>query len=1025
MLNSIPQYHLDPYALHVGTLPQRCHYLPFESVSAARDDNDRREPLNGEWEFLYCADDGELPEDFFDGTLPHTIPVPSCWQMHGYGRHQYTNVHYPIPCDPPHVPAVNPCALYRRTFKAADDGMRRTLVFEGADSCLYVWINGSFVGYSQVSHMMSEFDVTGFLRPGDNQIAVLVYQWCTETYLEDQDKLRMNGLFRDVYLLSRPQNHIFDYSIKQTFGSEYRRVTLDIQAAYTGSPEIVTAALFDPGGNPVAKGATQDGALRFVVEDPLLWTAETPQLYTLLWETAGGGQREAIADRIGLRDVSVRDGILRVNGSPVRLKGVNRHDSDPVTGYVISREQMLKDLTLMKLYNVNAIRTSHYPNAPLFYELCDEYGFYVMDEADYEAHGVERNQGDVWSGDRETMTAHRVDDGCLIAEMPEYRDSIVDRAVRMVQRDKNRACVFSWSLGNEGRWGDNLIAAAEAVALLDPSRPRHYENIHHDDKRYGAGEGLLGFVSRMYASTDWIEREFFKHGEPFPHGEWPRIIDPTETRPLVLCEYSHAMGLGPGDLEDYYQLMERHPRFCGGFVWEWCDHGVYAGTSADGRPKFLYGGDFGEFPHDGNFCMDGLVYPDRRPHTGLRELGSVLRPLRAVFNPGGTVTLTSKLDFADAGSLYALRWELSRDGSVIQKGDMDIPSIPPRGSNGIAIPFTVPPEGRVHLRLIYVTKHATGLVPAGHTTGHDQFDLGGAPVPRPGLTRSSSLEFTRKNGMIQIVGSGARVFEYAFSEKLASFTSLVAGGNELLRAPISHNIWRAPIDNERHFKGMWHSWHYHEAMTQVYAVDVRQENGDVVIETKTSVTAPARVKFLTLNSRWTVTPEGAVRWFVEAERNLAAPFLPRFGLRLPLAGAMDSVEYAGYGPYESYIDMRRASWFGRFATTVDELWEDYTRPQENGSRWGCADLRMSDGVRALQFTPAAGSTFCFNASRHTPEEIAAAAHNFELSRSGPVTLCIDCAQSGVGSNSCGPVLLKQYRLDAGKLTFEIEMLPIV
>jgi beta-galactosidase len=1024
MIHSIPKYHLDPYALHVGTLPQRCHYLPFESLSAMRGDNSRFQSLNGDWEFLYCAADDALPGDFFSCALPGSLPVPSCWQMHGHDAHQYTNVHYPIPSDPPFVPAVNPCALYRRAFKVPDDGMRRSLVFEGADSCLYVWINGVFVGYSQISHMMSEFDVTRFVQPGDNKIAVLVYKWSTETYLEDQDKLRMSGLFRDVYLLSRPQNHIFDYGVQPSFSSEYRRVTLDIRAEYTGAPSTVTAALFDPGGNPVAKGATQDGALRFTVEDPVLWTAETPSLYTLLWETRDGECCEAIADRIGLRDISVRDGVLKINGAPVRLKGVNRHDSDPVTGYTLSRDQLIKDLTLMKQHNINAIRTAHYPNAPLFYELCDEYGFYVMDEADYEAHGVCRNKGDVWNGDTETMTAHRTDDGCQIAEHPAFRDSIIDRAARMVRRDRNRACVFSWSLGNEGRWGENLIAAAEAIRALDPSRPRHYEHIRPEDKRYDAGEGLLEFVSQMYPSVDWIEREFFKHGPPMEEAGWHPRIDASENRPLVLCEYAHAMGLGPGDLEDYYQAMERHPRFCGGFVWEWCDHSVYKGQTAEGRAKFLYGGDFGEFPHDGNFCMDGLVYPDRRPHTGLRELGNVLRPIRAAFNPGGTVTLTSKLDFADSGTLYSLRWELTRDGTVVQRGDMDIPSIPPRGSIGIAIPFTVPPDGRIHLRLIYVTKHAAGLVPAGHVAGHDQFDLGGTPTPRPSLTRSSSLAFTKDKGLIRITGSGARVFEYVFSEKLAMFTGLTAGGRAFLRAPIRHNIWRAPIDNERHLKDMLHSWHYHKAMTQVYSVDVSQEDGDIVIVAKTAVTAPARVNFLTLDERWTVTSEGAIRWSVEARRNLAAPFLPRFGLRIPLSDSMDRIEYAGFGPYESYVDMHRASWFGRFSASVDELWEDYTRPQENGSRWGCADLRVSASSCALLFTPASGS-FCFNASRHTPEEIAAAAYNFELPQGGPVTLCVDYAQNGVGSNSCGPVLLKQYRFDAETFHFEIEILPIV
>ena len=1033
-------YHKDPAALHIGTLPQRCYYVPSSQYCPGqeREESDRFTSLNGEWEFLYCATDEELPEDLFSNRATDAgataagataagataagdlltgggmdiIQVPSCWQTQGYDRHQYTNVKYPIPCDPPHVPEENPCALYRRAFTFKNDGMRRTLVFEGADSCLYVYLNGEFAGYSQISHMMSEFDITDALREGENTLAVVVYKWSTETYVEDQDKLRMSGLFRDVYMLARPQGHVFDYTVSQSFTADYSRAMIDIQAVYSGDVASAVCKLTGPGGSIAAEGSFDSGTLRLTLNGPLLWTAETPNLYTLLIETDDGVNCETISDLIGLRKVSIQDGILQINDKPVRLKGVNRHDSDPETGYTISRDQMLTDLRLMKEYNVNAVRTSHYPNAPLFYELCDRYGFYVIDEADFEAHGVESNMGDVWEGD--PAMRGRPDTKGLIAGMPEYCATIVDRSARMVMRDKNRACVICWSLGNEGFWGDNMIAAAEAVRELDPSRPRHYERISPDEKGYSAEEGLLSFVSRMYPPVAWCE-EFFR--------------DPKETRPLLLVEYSHAMGNGPGDLEDYYQVMEENPRFCGGFVWEWCDHAVYAGETADSRAKYLYGGDFGEFPHDGNFCVDGLVYPDRRPHSGLRELGNVLRPIRAEVNCDGILILHNKLDFLDAGTEYSLRWELSLNGDVIQTGEQACPSIPARGSAPVTIPYVSPlREGKLYLRLIYVARHASGLLPAGSIAGFDQVALNTVPalirqdaVPEhiPAQKNIPPLSFTRDQGMINISGSGG-AFVYTFSCRLAQFTSLRAGGHELLNSPVRYNIWRAPTDNERLVKNVWYSWHYHRAVTQVYSVDVKAESGNVVISTKSALTAPGITRFITIETDWTVTADGSVIWDIKAERNSITPFLPRFGLMFDLREDMRNIEYTGFGPYESYIDKHRASWYGKFTASVEELWEDYIKPQENGSRWGCDSLSISSDEGVLLHIKSDG--FCFNASRYSPWEITGAGHNFDLSPGCRTILCIDSAQSGVGSNSCGPVLMKQYRLDAESIDFSGKML---
>ncbi|MCL1835630.1 MAG: DUF4981 domain-containing protein [Oscillospiraceae bacterium] len=1018
------RYHEDPSALHIGTLPQRCYYVPFSKYSpgTGREGSDRFASLNGEWEFMYCETEDMLPEDFFaPGALPDKIDVPSCWQIKGYDRHQYTNVLYPIPCDPPFVPAVNPCALYRRRFAAEQTSMKRTLVFEGVDSCFYVYINGHFAGYSQISHMMSEFDVTDLLYEGDNTIAVLVYKWSTETYVEDQDKLRMSGIFRDVYLLSRPGGHVYDYTTSQEFAHDYKSARLNIGLETHGSLSFATASLLDAEGAQVAKSGIDGGAVSLEIPAPQLWTAETPYLYTLLLETGDGDYTEAIADQIGLREIEITGGVLKVNGVPIRLKGVNRHDSDPETGYTISREQMLTDLKLMKEYNINAIRTSHYPNAPLFYEYCDRYGFYVIDEADFEAHGMEtcigelpevtelldsqtntsrghENPSELFEDPRLVRAARR----SLIADMPEYKATIVDRAVRMVRRDRNRACVFCWSLGNEGFWGRNMLASAEAVRELDPQRPRHYERILPHEQGYAAADGLLSFVSKMYPPVAWCE-EFFE--------------DADETRPLILCEYSHAMGNGPGDLEDYYLVMEKHPRFAGGFVWEWCDHAVFAGVADNGKKMFLYGGDFGEFPHDGNFCVDGLVFPDRKPHTGLLELGNVLRPIRAELEGEGRFRLYNKLNFLDVGELYEIQWELTCDGAPVQSGAVKCPSIEAGGHAAISIGYDVPAEGKAYIKLTYVTLRAFGLLPEKHIAGFDQLYVGGAPAARAGGdgsgTTPAAPEFTRERGIIRVTSGDS--FDYAFSEKEAQFTSIRAGGAELLKAPVRYNIWRAPTDNERLVKSIWRSWHYDRAVTQVYNVEASGENGTVTIVTKTSVTAPGMARFLDIDTRWTIDADGAIGWQITAAKNPLTPFLPRFGLLLTLDEDMQDVIYTGYGPNESYIDKRRASWYGRFKTSVDELSCDYIRPQETGSRWGCDRLVVSsaDG-RSLCIE---GEGFCFNVSRTDPWAIAEAAHNFELKAGNRITVCIDAAQSGVGSNSCGPELMKQYRLDSREISF--------
>jgi len=1007
------RYHEDPEQLHVGTLPQRCYYVPFPEMSSMpREESARLQSLNGEWDFLYLPSDAGLPANFALAPVQgfSKINVPGCWQTQGYDKHQYTNTEYPIPFDPPHVPKANPCGLYRRSLDIDDDNFTRTLVFEGVDSCFYVWVNGKFAGYSEVSHMMSEFDITQYLCGGENHIAVLVYKWGTCTYLEDQDKFRMSGIFRDVYLLCRPKGHIFDYTVRQKH--ESGQVKLEALATFTGELSKCKAKLYAPDGSLIDEVTASDGKIAFTINTPKMWTAETPELYTLVWETESSGIREAISDCIGLREVSIDEsGVLCINGQPVRLKGVNRHDSDPVTGFTISREQMITDLTIMKRHNINAIRTAHYPNSPLFYEYCDKYGFYVIDEADLETHGVNDNKGEGWRYEESTL--QQDDDMNLLADMPVFRKAIVDRTQRMVERDKNRSCVFCWSLGNESGWGENIREAAQWVRDTDPSRILHYEGMcPHDMPQYD-DKNLLSVISRMYPRMDWID---------------DLLANKDETRPIIFCEYCHAMGNGPGDLEDYYELMETNPRFAGGFVWEFCDHAIYAGETNDGKPRYLYGGDHGEFPHSGNFCVDGLVYPDRKPHVGLLEYKNVLRPIRAEIldTDTGRVCLTSKLDFADTQK-YLVRWEVSHDGVVVQHGEIPCPAIVPRGQAEIVIPYTMPTSGRCHLRLIYVLKEAEGLIPAGEEMGFDQMLIANIPSTKSVEQTTSLLSFTQEPYIITITGTGPREFKYIFDTITGTFSSLMINGREMLHAPITFNIWRAPTDNDMWVKNRWHTWYYDRAVSQVYeAAAAMGDNGEVVINAKMSVSAPGRVKFLSVDARWVVATDGRIRFECDAEKRDKIMYLPRFGLRIPLNNDMQNVEYVGYGPHESYIDKHQASYYGHFAATVDELWEDYIYPQENGSHWGCTKLSMTNNVGDGLHVHAteSGQPFCFNASRYTQEEIESCKHNFDLAPAGYITLCVDAYQSGVGSGSCGPQLNAKYRLDYANFTMAVEIVPI-
>ena len=977
-------------ALHEGTQPNRSYYIPFapgQRGDLPREESERFVALSGVWQMKLYPRISAVPEAFWEpgadtGFAP--MPVPSCWQAQGLDSNQYLNIPYPIPFDPPHVPTENPCGAYRTTFSltAAQLAGRVFLNFEGVDSFFYVWVNGRRVGYSQVSHSTSEFDVTEAVREGENTLAVLVLKWSAATYLECQDKFRMSGIFRDVYLLLRPRRYLRDFSVR-TWGTDgHRGARVQVGLLWEGGEGSVSWRLEDPQGKSVACGEAQTGFLA-ELDRPQLWTAETPALYRLTLETG----EETIVQQIGVRDVAVRGRTVLLNGKPLRLRGVNRHDSNPDTGFTVTREQAMEDLRLMKLHNINAIRASHYPNAPWFPELCDRFGLYLIDEADIETHGVIAFYG---TTEEDTFG--------LLAQTPAFEEAILDRVQRCVIRDKNRPSVLIWSLGNESGYGPAFEKAGRWIKDYDPTRLVHYEEEWSQTGGHVNDASMLDVYSRMYMRPSFV-REWFRN--------------PANTKPFLLCEYCHAMGNGPGDLEDYERVFQEEPGVLGGFIWEWCDHAVHAGDTPEGKPRFLYGGDFGEVLHDGNFCVDGLVSPDRAPHPGLAEAKNVWRPVRASLS-GGELVLRNQYDFLDLAEALTLRWELALDGRVVRSGACEAPACPPRGTARLPLPCAIPAGAeRADLRLIYLQRSAAPFVPAGEELGFDQLTLRegaapGLPAPCPG-----SVSVREDEETVTIAGEG---FRYVFSRLTGCFDILERDGEALNTRPMAFNVWRAPTDNDRRVRLSWERAGYDRALVRVRDVRVeRAESGEgetVRVSCRAVFASAKNQPFLRCSVVWEVDGAGAVFLAVDGARDTRFPFLPRFGVRLFLKPSLEAFSYTGYGPGESYLDMRRASWYGAFESSASAGYLDFIRPQEHGSHAGCTALCLGGRLSVCAEKP-----FSFRVSRYPQESLAAAAHNFELVPSPDVEVCIDYKNSGIGSGSCGPALDPAYALAEEAFTF--------
>ncbi|MFA9380085.1 MAG: glycoside hydrolase family 2 TIM barrel-domain containing protein [Acetanaerobacterium sp.] len=981
-------YYEDPCTVRVNTQEDRAYYIPFSTAEKAlagkMEMSDRVTLLNGNWKFAYFASQLDLPEEMlslnYDDSAMDTLPVPSVWQMHGYDRHQYANDKYPFPYDPPYIPLENPCGIYRTGFSIDKEssGMRHYLNFEGVDSCLYLWVNGHFVGYDTVSHSTGEFDVTEFVHDGENSLCCVVLKWCAASYLEDQDKFRMSGIFRDVYLLHRPERHIRDYTV-QTHIEDNGSAKISVRFWFTGPSTAVRIRLLSADGSVLEEAQTQE-EICFTLESPILWNAEGPYLYTLSFET----ENEAIVERVGVREIKIENAVLYVNDVPVKCKGVNRHDSDPLTGYTVSREQMLTDLRLMKQANINAIRTSHYPNAPIFAKLCDEYGFYLVAEADVEAHGC------LYVYPLDYSNFNR------LAEDERYGSAILDRNKRNVIRDRNRACILIWSLGNESGYGKNFAAAAQWVKEYDTTRFVHYEGSIHNPN---CSTSNIDIESNMYSPCDDIEAK----------------LCASRTKPYMLCEFSHAMGNGPGDLEEYFQLIYQNPSFLGGFVWEWCDHAVQDGFTPKGEKRFLYGGDFGEFPNEGNFCLDGLVPPDRTFSNSLREYKNVLRPVRILCGEtSNSYVIKNCLDFTNLKEIADIHWKIincqGERQTVTQTGVLTRPDIAPHQSKEVLLNIDIPDGGITTILFTVLQAKSLPFTPEKYELGFDQYVLSGKYTASVPSQRSDKITVIEGDTEFLLQN---KAFTYRFSKSTGAFTGLNVNGAERLMKPMEYNIWRAPTDNDRNIKLKWKEAGFDRAGARAYKTEVMQKDGCAVVSCQLALLPQYQQRIMTIQAQYTVWDNGTVDVSLSAQKDPAYPYLPRFGVRLFLPLSYEQVTYVGVGPDESYADKRNAGRLGLFKGKVEELFTHYIRPQENGSHCCCSYLKAAgaDGAAAV-----AGRDFCFNISHYTQEELEQKAHDFELEPSEGTVLCIDGAQSGIGSNSCGPELTPKYRLEADVLS---------
>jgi len=974
-----------------------------QALEMNKEDSIGYQSLDGEWEFLYLEAPELSPSGFYhidhDSSNWDCIEVPSCWQMKGYGKMSYTDLYYQFPINPPYVPTENPTGIYRRSFHLDErvPGRRSILKFNGVDSAFDLWVNGEHAGYSKVSRLPSEFDITSYVAAGDNQITVRVYQWSDGTYLEDQDMWWLSGIFRSVELYQIPETTIEDIYVVTEFDGMYQDSDLKVQIKLgnrAAGEQIVRVAceLFDDQGELVAQmeqemaasaGTVNDMMLKQRITAPKQWTAETPNLYSLLLTLYEGEKAvEVIPLRIGFRCVEVKDGNITVNGKVIMLNGVNRHDHDPEHGRTVSKERMLQDILLMKRHNINAVRTAHYPNNEVFYDLCDQYGLYVIDEADLECHGFELIDRYDWLSDNK-----------------EWEQSYVDRAERMVMRDRNHASIIMWSLGNESSFGSNFQSMAQACKRLDPTRLVHYEG----DRK--------AIVTDVY-STMYTRLERLKEIGRDDEGK----------KPHLMCEYGHAMGNGPGGLQEYQDVFRQYKRLQGGFIWEWCDHGIQQ-VDADGNTYFAYGGDFGDEPTNGNFCIDGLIYPDQTPSPALLEYKKVIEPVktRAVDLKQGKIEIENTYQFIDLSDLL-LDWKIVHDDQVLGRGTEPLDNILPGEKRELRIDYFIDeivPNTDYYLNLQYRLKDGTAYAEQGYVVADAQFKL---PYERTELAvRQVSGEINVVRGAVYTTISNDQ-FEAVFDHIYGYLHSYRRQGAAWIERGPRLTMWRAPIDNDMYKVDDWKKKYFlHLSSEQLVDFDVKDYGSYAEVNISTYFSALNQAFGFDSTYRYIVYADGTIRLHLSGEPVILCKevpsMLPRLGVEMHVRQELGQVTWYGRGYGENYVDSKQASKMGIYHAAVEDLHTPYVYPQENGNRTDVRWFSMSDRESSLLFKSRHSCELTVH--DYTTEALERAKYRHELEKASYHVVHIDHMQTGLGSNSCGEEQLPPYKL--GLQPFEIDV----
>lgn len=985
--------------------------IPYHDVESAinekREDSKYFKSLNGKWKFNYSVAPWMVPENFFDINFDDrnwkNIKVPGNWQLYGYDKPQYVNRDYPFPCDPPYLPDYNPVGSYRYKFEISKDWISRKtfIVFEGVDSAFNLYINGKFVGYSQGSHMSSEFDITGFVHRGKNILAVNVYKWCDGSYLEDQDKWRLSGIFRDVYILSRSRQHVKDFFVKTILDNSCADAILSMNIDFVDNcsdcldEQRLQIKLFNGKETLFDKefifNKEQKESLLKIEEsiiNPKKWSAEEPNLYKLLLilNDTASNEKEVICINVGFRKIEVKNGQFFINNKSIKLKGVNRHEFHPDSGFYLPVEYMINDIKLMKQYNINTVRTSHYPDDPIWYDLCDKYGIYLIDEADLETHGFKVIEG-AYS---------------QLSNNPAWEKAFIDRAQRMIERDKNHPSVIIWSLGNESGFGPNHVAMSEWIRKRDDTRPIHYMHALEDE--------CVDIICRMYSEVNFL----IEQGEK------------KENRPFFLNEYCHSMGNGPGNFKEYWDVIYKYPRLIGGCVWEWNDHGIRCKTK-DGEEYFAYGGDFGDTPNDINFCIDGMVSPDRIPHPALIEYKKVIEPV--IIKPlnliNGKFLIENRYDFLSLNHLV-LKWEFIEDNKLIKRGEIKSIEIKPGQSSEILIPYKIPMKNNnceYWVNIKFSLEKTNLWAEKDHVIAYSQFKipLEVNKLQIINLNKIPSLDLMETKHEIILK---SEEFNVKFNRFTGLITSYIYNKTELIKKGTKFNAWRAPTDNDICLigDGLAKEWKFaglDKLERSLRDMEIKEIHESVIKINIIAVHGKHSIKpsFGTETS-YTIYGNGDIIISIRIIPIKKIPFLARLGLQLSMPEGFDYFSWYGRGPHENYCDRKESALVGVYSGTVDEQFVNYIFPQENGNksdvRWALVANQKGIGLLVV------GQPLFETSVRHySTENLTDAKHTYDLIRLNETILNIDYRQGGLGSNSCGPKPLPQYLLKPEEVNFKV------